>query len=204
MKIRPLTISLFLLLACAMGIAQNEIYILIPGTFDPGHTGTAVGLWVKHLGNQDPGETDTDNFGLLFSKNTATSTLSAATATIRYTAASGNLNIKPLFELGYDIRLGGHCGAGSPRFNVLTSDSVTHFIGCSSGTPTAGAPAGWQRYRWDPSNGSQAFPPVAPTDLVLKISMVADEGTDTAPDFSGFSILDDIDINGELTGEPKS
>src|SRR5450755_1871528 len=110
MKIRSLTVSLFLLLACAMGVAQNETYIATAVAFDPGHTGTAVSLWAKHLGNQDPGEADTDNWGLLLSKNTASSTNSAGVVTIRYTASPGNLNIKPLTELGYDIRNGGHCG----------------------------------------------------------------------------------------------
>lgn len=204
MKIRPLTIALFLLLVSAMAVAQSENYYLRTILFDPGHTGTVTSQWVKFLGNQDPGETDTENWGLVLSKNTATATNSAAFAQVQLTASAGNLNIKPLTEVGYDIRNGGHCGAGSPRFNILTADKVTHFIGCSSGTLTAGAPAGWQRLRFDPSNGSQAFPPVLPTDLVVKIYIVADEGTDTGPDFSGVSILDDIDLNTDLIGEPKS
>jgi len=56
----------------------------------------------------------------------------------------------------------------------------------------------------DPSNPAQAFPtPVLPTDLVIRIFMVADEGVDTGPDFSGVSIIDNIDVNGDLIGELK-
>ena len=45
-----------------------------------------------------------------------------------------------LTELGYDVRKprsfadasGSHCGAGAPRFDVITSDNVDHFVGCAS------------------------------------------------------------------------
>jgi len=205
MKIRPLTIALFLLLASAMAVAQSETYFLSPLRFDPSGSGTVTSQWVKFLGNKDPGEGDNENWGLVLSKNTITSTNSAAFAKVQLTASAGNINIKPLTELGFDIRNGGHCGSGSPRFNVLTSDAVTHFIGgCANGTFPGGAPAGWQRVRFDPSNPGQAFPPVLPTDLVVKIYLVADEGVDTGPDFTGVSILDDIDVNADLIGEPKS
>ena len=38
-------------------------------------------------------------------------------------------------ELNFDVL--GYCGAGAPRFNVVTSDNVTHFFGCTYGTHTA-------------------------------------------------------------------
>jgi hypothetical protein len=137
------------------------------------------------------------------SKNTATSTNASAVGIIAFACCGPNLNIKPLTELGFDLRNGGHCGAGSPRFNAITSDKVTHFIGCSAGVITPGPAAGWQRVRFDPSNAAQAFSPVLSTDLVVKISIVADEGVDTGTDFSGVSILDNVDLNGDLIGEPK-
>ena len=202
MKIR--TMFLFLLFTSAMAFAQSETYYVKTTNFDPGHTGTAATIWVKFLGLADPGEADAENWGLVLSKNTATSTNSAAFAQVQLTCCGGNINLAGLTELGFDIRNGGHCGAGSPRFNVVTSDGVTHFIGCSAGT-VAGSPApGWTRLRFDPSNGSQAFPPVSPTALVRNVYIVADEGTDTGPDFSGVSIIDNIDLNGDLIGEPKS
>jgi hypothetical protein len=202
MKFRILATLLLLPLISAMAVAQSETYLVKTGVFDPGATGSVVSLWVKHLGLQDPGETDSENWGLLLSKNTATATNAAAFNQVKFACCGGNLNIKPLVELGFDIRNGGHCGAGSPRFNVVTSDGATHFIGCAAGTTTPAGP-GWQRVRMDPSNPAQAFPPVLPTDLVVRIYVVADEGVDTGPDFSAVSILDNIDINGDLIGEPK-
>jgi hypothetical protein len=202
MKIRMM--SLFLLFASAMAFAQSETYFVKPINFDPGHTGTAATQWVKFLGLADPGEIDTENWGLVLSKNTATATNSAAFAQVQLTCCAGNINLTGLTELGFDIRNGGHCGAGSPRFNVVTSDGVTHFLGCSAGTATGTPAPGWTRLRFDP-NSSQAFPsPVSPTALVRNIYIVADEGTDTGPDFSGVSIIDNIDLNGDLMGEPKS
>jgi hypothetical protein len=100
-----------------------------------------------------------------------------------------------LTEMGYDIRTGSHCGAGAPRFNIVTTDGVTHFTGCASPPPaTTGASPGWQRLRW---TAAQSFPPV--TTPVKSIAIVFDEGQDT-PFNSGDAILDNIDINGQLVG----
>ncbi len=199
------TMFRFLLLTSAMAFAQSENYFVRTITFDPGGTGTVASQWVKHLGLQDPGETDVENWGWLLSKNTASATNSAAFGRVMLVCCTGNLNIKPLTELGFDIRNGGHCGSGSPRFNVLTADNVNHFVGgCANGTITPSTSPGWRRVRFDPTNSAQAFPPILPTDVVVKIFVVADEGVDIGPDFSGVSILDNIDVNGDLIGEPKS
>jgi len=107
-----------------------------------------------------------------------------------------------LTQLGYDLRKGGHCGAGAPRFNVTTTDGVLHFIGCASGTTTATTNPGWIRVRFQPSNPFQAFPPVLATETVDAIAIVFDEGTDTGPDFSGMAVLDNLDVNGVLIGGP--
>jgi hypothetical protein len=203
MKSRVFASLLFLLLVSGMALAQSETYKVTPSTYDPTASGSIVSSWIKHLGLQDPGETDNEDWGLLLSKNTASTTNAAAVANIGYSCCAGNINIH-LTELGFDYRDGGHCGAGSPRFNVTTSDKHVHFVGgCANGTSSAGPAAGWTRVRFDPSNSGQAFPPVLPTDTVLKIQIVADEGTDTGPDFSGMTVLDNIDINGDLTGENK-
>ena len=79
---------------------------------------------------------------------------------------------------------------------------MTHFVGCSSGTPTASSP-GWKRLRWTDFSaaGNKAFPPIAATSTVRSISIIFDEGQDTAPDFSGSAIIDNVDVNGKLVGE---
>jgi len=113
-----------------------------------------------------------------------------------------------LTALGYDVRNGGHCGAGAPRFNVVTTDGVTHFIGCTSPPPSVtpapatadGATMGWQSLRW--TNMAAVFPPIAATSTVQSIFIVFDEGVDTPPDFSGMVVIDNIDVNGVLIGQP--
>jgi hypothetical protein len=110
-----------------------------------------------------------------------------------------------LTEIGFDIRNSGHCGAGAPRFNVVTTDNVFHFLGgCSNATSSPATPEqGWSRVRIDPTNASQAFPPVTASEIVKSIDLIFDEGTDTGTDFSGMAVLDNLDVNGFLIGAPE-
>src|SRR5437588_8984010 len=79
---------------------------------------------------------DMRNEGLLLAKTGPTPNFAAAGARLLGPGVKGVM----LTELGYDLRKplaavdprGSHCGAGAPRFNVVTSDGVTHFIGCNS------------------------------------------------------------------------
>jgi hypothetical protein len=144
--------------------------------------------------------------GLLLAKTGPTANFASATADL--------VNVKgiTLMELGYDIRkaggstgspLGSHCGAGAPRFDVVTTDGTVHFIGCNSppGAITA-ASNGWLRLRWvaDVFGTIAAFPPITSAETVQRIVIVFDEGQDTGPDFFGVAILDNIDVNGTLVG----
>jgi hypothetical protein len=178
-----------------------------PFVFDPDHTGTVASQWVRHLGGPgNCGDNTNNRFGLLLSKNTATTTNASAGAEI-----DGVSGIH-LTEVGWDIHKptppgtpnGSHCGAGAPRFNVTTSDGVTHFIGCDSPPPTtvtAATPeAGWERLRYDPT---MAFPPIAANETVKSISIIFDEGNDATPELFGMAVLDNIDINGVLIGGPS-
>jgi len=149
-----------------------------------------------------PNNTD-PHMGLLLSKDGPTPDCSAAGADIT------NVKGIKLSELGFDINNGTHCGAGAPRFNVVTSDNVLHFLGCSAGTKTFAPqdPTAWARVRIDPSNPAQAFPtPVLPSTTIVSISIIFDEGTDTSPPVppSGLAVIDNIDINKTLVGAGKS
>jgi hypothetical protein len=152
---------------------------------------------------------DTKNEGLLLVKTGPTSNFAAATAEL--------VNVKgiTLTELGYDIRKygpgthlgaqGSHCGAGAPRFDIVTTTDF-FFLGCSSPPPDQEVPGdGWIRLRWGGSAPLMAFSattfaltPV--TGTVQRIVIVFDEGTDTGPDFFGGAVLDNIDVNGKLVG----
>lgn len=207
---------------------NENFHAVIPHDFDPGHTNLVEAGWLDGIGCptgasvalsnatgtgiagfttfSDPAcptgdPKDMKNEGLLMVKTGPTENFASAEADLKKV-----MGISPLFELGYDLRKsvsaatpnGSHCGAGAPRFDVITTDGTDHFIGCNSppAVETASSNA-WIRLRWDPAT---AFPPVTPTEVVQRISIVFDEGTDTAPDFFGAAILDNIDVNGMIVG----
>ena len=152
-------------------------------------TPTAVtAAWLPGIGVTD--------HGLLLQKAAPTADWSAAGATIE-----GVAGIK-LQKIGFDVQSGGHCGAGAPRFNVVTDDNVTHFIGCSSPAPvsndtiTDARGQTWERRAYDPA---QAYPPIDANATVKSINIVFDEGTDVG---QGFVVLDNITINDVVVGKP--
>jgi hypothetical protein len=185
-------------------------FSVVPAVFDPTHIHRAVAVWKVGLGcislvsticSPDDGEDNVQNYGLLFAKSGLTGDNVAGFATITHLGHPAPL------EFGYDIRNGGHCGAGAPRFNVLTNDNVNHFIGCNSPPPTtATAGLGWTRMRWGSMSGPimpPAFPVFLPGNTITSVAMVFDEGIETGPDNTGDVILDNIDINGVLVGRLK-
>jgi len=86
----------------------------------------------------------------------------------------------------------------------MTADSRLHFVGCVAG-PLAGTltdPQGntWTRKRWSAADlTTLAFPPIPLQSIVLSLSIIFDEGIDQG---TGFTFLDNIDINGILIGKP--
>ena len=166
--------------------------------------------WLAGLGlpddgasmNGSTGSANDPHFGLLLSKNGLTTDCSAAGATI---TGFGNLTVPAtpaVLELGFDIRNGTHCGAGAPRFNIVTSDDVTHFAGCADGTltPAPQNPLEWTRVRF--TTAAQIFAPLTPGMKIKSISIIYDEGTDTAgvtdPNGVGLAVIDNIDVAGKV------
>ena len=190
-----------------------------PQEFDPGRTDLVQSAWLIGIGcpgnahiavpnatftgvagsapYSDPACTvadpqDARNEGLLLVKTGPTNNFASAVAEL--------INVKGIMvtELGYDIRkqgpsgspLGSHCGAGAPRFNVITSAEFI-FVGCNSPVATTqNAGNGWLRLRWN----------VVTTAPVQRIVIVFDEGQDAGPDFFGAAILDNIAVNGVMVG----
>src|SRR5438093_7967345 len=145
----------------ATGAINAPAFKADPFAFDPDDTNIVVGDWVHHLGLNDAKGEARD--GLLLSKGGATSVVAAAGAEIK--RAEGIT----LTHLGFDIRSGGHCGAGAPRFNVVVDvggSPTMFFFGCSSGTQSnvPGVPStGWKRVRFSnanavPADGVTAWP----------------------------------------------
>src|SRR6266550_114849 len=206
----------------------GDFHHVQPADFDPGKTYLVQATWLSGIGCPtnaftldfftgmttaftDPAcvmaPNDPHNKGLLLVKTGPTSNFAAATAELT------NVKGITLTELGYDIRksggsggspLGSHCGAGAPRFDVVTSDGMVHFVGCNSPPgAVAAASNAWIRLRWGAAELAAAFPPIMPTDVVTRIVIVFDEGTDPSggPDQFGGAILDNIDVNGTMVGQ---
>lgn len=164
--------------------------------YDPGKTGIVSAKWMDKEGLADNDQdlaSGKAGKALVLTKLGPTATNASSGASIFGVAWT---NIR---ELGFDIRGDGHCGAGAPRFNVTTADGVLHFAGCAdAASHTAFTdPQGraWQRVRF---SGADCYPPINPTDIVLSIDLVFDEGTDAGPDSTGTATLDNLDVNGTL------
>jgi hypothetical protein len=210
-------LSLIALTAGAMNVlADGSSQIrAVPWTFvgSAAQCGTAgsrivTSAWLGGMGLPDNGGpngvTATRNdphLGLLLNKNGPTPNCSSSGATI--TGVKG-MTVTAGFHLGYDYRVGGHCGAGAPRFNVDT-DQGFFFVGCANGVQTPAPQDGeWSRTRSDLTNCGSACSPGSITAgaKIKSIEIVFDEGTDTVsvsdPTGVGLAVLDNIDINGTL------
>jgi hypothetical protein len=80
--------------------------------------------WVTHQGLADAGRSD---HALELKKLGTTVTNASSGADVH-----GVIGLT-LSELGFDYEVGGHCGAGAPRFNVTLTTGQTFFFGCSHG-----------------------------------------------------------------------
>ncbi len=107
---------------------KSHAIAVVPFEFDPGNTDTVEATWAPGQGLPD--QHGSKNEALLLTKLTTTPTNAASGANIT------NVKGITLTELGFDVRSDGHCGAGAPRFNVVTSDGTTHFAGCAAGITT--------------------------------------------------------------------
>jgi hypothetical protein len=199
-------------------------FTVVPFEFDPFGTNLVRSRWLTGVGCptgattndgttsstltdsacQNGDSKDKQNEGLLLVKTGPTPNFAAAGAKLE-----GVKGIT-LTELGYDLRKpasagdprGSHCGAGAPRFNVVTSDGVNHFVGCNSPPAMlAASSASWIRLRWGPTQLAAAFPPIMPVNTITSITIIFDEGTDTGPDNFGLAVLDNVDVNATLVGK---
>jgi hypothetical protein len=199
-----------------------------PFIFDPGNTRLVQSGWLGGIGcptgahtfngsssapYTDPAcptgdQRDHANEGLLLAKTGPTPNV--ASGGVVLTDVRGIT----VTELGYDIRKpgvaadarGSHCGAGAPRFNIVTRDGRTFFLGCNSPpAPVQHTGNGWLRLRWGAPVMAFSAQTGALTNIsgleVRQISIVFDEGQDTGPDNFGLAVLDNIDVNGQLVGQ---
>ena len=172
---------------------------------DPFHFGRGcLATWERDAG--EPGQKgDLKQFGLYLQKHTASADFAAA--------GVRNMLILPmpaasLNTLAFDISgfpgetnfgvANGYCGAGSPRFNVVSDFGEDATIGRKE--KTQDTQTGWWEIRFDMP--FSAFPGCESgvTGNVTSISIVFDEGTDVGP---GNVVIDNIRINNEVVGVPR-
>jgi hypothetical protein len=171
----------------------------------PAGSRIVTAAWLGGMGLPDNGganaATPTDpHSGLLLSKNGPTPDCSSSGA--RILGVKG-MTVGANFELGFDYRNGGHCGAGAPRFNVTTTAGFSFVGGCANGVKSGAPqdPLQWTRVRFFPSLAGQGFPPIPTGSVIESISILYDEGTDTANNDTegvGLAVIDNIDIGGQL------
>ncbi len=155
--------------------------------------------WLRGMGLPDNDVPNDPHNGLLLSKNGTTADCSSAGATIK---GVKGMVVTSTFEVGFDYRNGGHCGAGAPRFNIDT-DMGFFFVGCANApkSPAPQDPAQWTRIRSVLTNcGSECFPGPIPVGAAINsINIIFDEGTDAAnndTEGAGLAVVDNIFING--------
>jgi hypothetical protein len=182
------------------------------GTGYPAGSHIVTAAWLGGMGLPDNGGSNVgantqDNpnksdrhSGLLLSKNGPTPDCSSSGARIQ---GVKGMTVGAAFELGFDYRNGGHCGAGAPRFNVTTTSGFSFAGGCANGVASAAPqdPLQWTRIRIFPTLAGQGFPPIPVGSVIDSISILYDEGTDTANNDTqgvGLAVIDNIDIGGQL------
>ena len=164
-----------------------------PYVYDPNSSWTVTSVWVNDLGMPTSNAATTHDPGLVLSKNGGAPAGTMAGATIHNYTGS-------LTELGYDYRSGGQCTMTSPRFIVVTTDNITHVVGgCSKGTITAAAVAGWNTVRFNLADTSQTNPAITPGETTSSITLVLDLGPEAGTSAAGgLVVIDNIDINGKF------
>jgi hypothetical protein len=189
-----LAVALFAAIPASARDRDHRELRVVPAVFDPGGTHAILSRWTPFSG---PGRSDP---AIIMAKILPTSADAAAVATVE------GVRGLVLDELGFDVFLGGHCGAGAPRFNVTTVEGYVYFFGCAAGThtPAPDKPATFARVRFADADAAPQFASNPPFHFgearVASIAIVFDEGVDQG---SGFTAIDDIDVDGQIVERPS-
>jgi hypothetical protein len=171
--------------------------------------------WKAHEGQDDPGNNGLPQQALYFQKLTATETNAAGVAVFK---GFEGIAVADIQGLSWTHRDDGWCGAGAPRWNIVSQDPVTHtkyiiFLGCAAAAhepdSTSENKSGhheWTKdtqpslagmscrelgspYTTEPSGFCDDFP-------LTQLAIVFDEGTTSAgaPLGPGFVHLDKITV----------
>lgn len=158
-------------LGMTLAFAVSASAALVPGVYDPGHTGCVKATYIK--------KTKT----LHLEKNCPTATNAAAGADI--TRVSG----QTFQSASFTLASASQCQGGSPRFNVVTTTGL-FFLGCNNVTPTTNA-NGTLTYIFTAATLAAAGQQVpTPTGTIQSVSVLID--------VQGTADLTRVTFNGKL------
>jgi hypothetical protein len=196
-------IAMWAWLSPAQALAQAPtINSLDPFHFGPG----GLSGWQAGAGNPTSSGSDALQYGLYLQKSVPTATLTAAGADVnlKNVPDAGTITVLSFTISGLSgqpFGVGtGYCGAGAPRWTVITDTAGTCFLGCAHGDKTQNA-AGWWEIKFVPPFTQYAgcgggLPAGAKIESLF---VVMDEGTDVGP---GNVVIDDITINTRVFRKP--
>jgi hypothetical protein len=218
-------VRLFIILAtvlCSAALSAQQVRITVHiFTSTSTNHGQLLSLWQDHSGLTT--SIVQEQKGLVLHKGTKSSDLG-----IPYANVEG-FDGTPLRELGFDVRSqknrrfsGEHCNA-SPTIEVTLTNGTTYAFYCTSGGHVPISSTAWDRVRFTDADATpiscrpkgctmKPWPGFAtgqaivasPADLDPKSStfqIIMMDGYDSAPDFSGATYMDNIDLNGTLIGD---
>jgi hypothetical protein len=177
-------------------------FSLVPGVFDPSNQCPGIySNWDNTTGNPAP--------SIKLIKPCPTSTIAAPYVDV-YTGLEGGL-LSAITELNFDYMNGGHCGAGAPRFNLVTDQGIA-FLGCAGGTQTPIANTNYTHVVFTPAQLAAAYTAAGisnPSTAILQdIYIIFDEGIDTPSGGNigtpGIVNIDNISINNSVVGSPAN
>jgi len=159
-------------------------------------TDTVTAAWDNTTGNPAA--------SIFLEKLGATSNCAAAGVDIVTPLEGGP--VSAVTELNFDVKNGGHCGAGAPRFNLELNAASNAFLGCNSGGVQTDLGNGWTHVEFNAAAIAAAVVTAGgvPADTLTDLYIIFDEGTDTGPDFTGHVYIDNISVNGQVVGSPTS
>jgi hypothetical protein len=146
----------------------------------------ATADWEKHAGIATNGKSK--DYGLILEKKVATSECAAAQAEVKHVAG------EEITALGFTVRADAYCGAGAPRFNLVTEEhgDTPYFFGCNSGMQTTDSFTDANGVEWLVKEADLG---AASGQTITGIEIIQDE--------QGRTVLDDITINDTVIGGPK-
>jgi hypothetical protein len=172
--------------AFALVLTSSAAAALVPGVFDPDHTGCPKATYTNGV--------------LHLAKNCPTATNAAAGADI--TGFAGATFTSASFTLASPAE----CNGGSPRFDVYTTTQSPFFLGCNNVTPVMNA-NGSATYTFNAATIAAGGQVPFPTGTIQSVDVLVDVDTTT----TGGVDLTDITFNGvaqvpaiEKVGPPTS